>query len=379
MGDEQKTAELYESFVTGFLRPLFIGGTAQATRPLPPSLLEFFALSRPSDPAVEQDIRLWMHRLASEIAPCDDVPFPDVGAMGTAMALHDLAVLTDPTLDRAFARGARKTIFEWAMDLIAAIPPPRTRGEALARHTVLERALGTEREDTVVKNWAYTYRFFGRPPPGNVVAMPRLRFVKQQKTRKALVRLIGEDEPGLTLDVLLRHLIARSPVTELLRTDLAPKLEFGHATLSVLSDGGLRHGIVNALVKNGTDAIAQPFGHALRVLSALGPPGEFLYVAVVFLAELQLLEVLDARVGHKPRDEPAVGDEELFAAVLPALLRHHGPLEHLLALSDPDRAAVQERAELRAKQAGDDAVAFAEQILARAVPLAPSTFAPSAA
>jgi hypothetical protein len=178
-----KVHALYEQFVTGFLHPLFVGGTAQLTRPLSASVAEHFSLAQPVDPNVEQDIRIWMHRLASEVAAVDDVPFPDAGAVQVAMALHNLTILTDPMLDRTFSRGARRPILEWTAAIIEQIPAPQTRGEALARHAVLQRALEAEREDTVVKNWAYTYRFFGRPPPANVTAMPRLRFVREEKTR----------------------------------------------------------------------------------------------------------------------------------------------------------------------------------------------------
>ncbi len=84
---------------------------------------------------------------------------------------------------------------------------------------------------------------------------------------------------------------------------------------------------------------------------------------------MQILEVLDERAGHRPRSEPAVGDEELFAAVLPALFAIRGPLQGLIALNPEDAAELRQRASKLTEQAGDDAVAMARAILERAQPL----------
>lgn len=381
--DAAKRQELYEAFAGGFLAPLFGASAlddaksregdllAQLTRPLPPALLDHFELASLSKPDVEQTMLEGIHAAAGELAPADHLRFPERGALAVAMAAHDLFWLTDPTHDRAFARGARSQVLGFVDALLDAVQPPRTREEALVRHVILDRLLELEREDTVVKNWAYTYRFYGRPPPGNVVALPRVRFVRQTHTRRGLVALCQADTE-LRLDHRLRALVARSPLTELLRPEFAEPLVFGRASLAVLSDPTLRHGVVQVLVKRGTARIAAVFGRALRVVGAEDPSPEHLYVALAFVAELQLLEVLDERDGHRPKDEPAVGDEELFAAVLPALVDHaeeEGPLAFLLELSERDLERVVRRAQLRRAQAGDDAVAFAKGILARARPL----------
>ncbi|MEO0324901.1 MAG: hypothetical protein AAF447_18200, partial [Myxococcota bacterium] len=271
-------------------------------------------------------------------------------------------------LDRAFARGARPKILGYADALLDEVHPPRTRGEALARHAFVARLLAVVREDTVVKSWAATYRFYGRPPPGNVVAAPKLRFVREDRTRSPLPGLLvsSDEAEALRLGPRLRTLLTRSPLTELLHPELAPDLVFGQAALAVLSDPSLRYGLAQALVLEGTGRVAQPFGHALRKLSALGPPPAYLRAALSFIAELLVLEVLDERAGHTPKDEPAVGDEELFSAVLPALVTYEGPLSTLVDLTTVDRAAVERRAERLATLAGDDAVAFARSLLERA-------------
>ncbi len=363
-----KIQALYESFATGFLGPVLLGGEAQLTRPLAPGLLDHFALSRPLDEALEERIVDQLQETASMLAPAATVRFPERGMIALAMAAHDLALVTDPRLDRAFARGARPKILGFADALLDEVAPPRTRGEALARHAFVARLLEVVREDTVVKSWAATYRFYGRPPPANVTAAPKLRFIREDKTRAPLPGLLaeGDEAEELRLAPRLRALLTRSPLTELLHPELAPNLVFGQAALGVLSDPALRHGLAQALVLEGTGRVAQPFGRALRQLSALGPPPAYLRAALAFIAELLVLEVLDERAGHTPKDEPAVGDEELFSAVLPALVAYEGPLSALVDLTPFDRAAVETRAKRLAPLAGDDAVALALTLLERA-------------
>ena len=372
MSELDKVQALYEELVSDFLGPLLSGGTVQATRALPPGVLEFFSLARPADLAIEGALLEALARQGAELAPVELVELAERGLMAVAIAVHDLFGLTDPQLDRAFARDSRDTVIGWVHALIDSIGVPLTRSEAIGRHVVLERALQLERVDTVVKNWAYTYRFYGRPPPANVVAMPRLRFVREETTHRRLLDLVMTEAEGIDLAGPLRALIARSPITQLLHHELFPELRFGQATLAVLSDSRLRSGVAQELVKRGTGHIAQPFGHALRVLSAQFPSPQHLYVAIALIADMQMLEVLDVRSGHTPRSEPAVGDEELFAAVLPALLRHRGALHGLVALSPKDAERVRVRAEEAAAQAGEDAVEMALRLIDRAAPLVTS-------
>ena len=370
MSDQEKLHALYQELVQGFLEPLLAGGVAQCTRAIPPGALGHFSLARPVDPSVEGSILTALVELASELAPVELIELAEPGLMATLMAAHDLFWLTDPLLDRSFARSSLPQVRQWVFDLIDAIPLPRTRAEALGRHVVLERALELQREDTVVKNWAYTYRFYGRPPPANVVAMPKLRFVREEKTRKSLLELALTGTPEVELGTAVQALVSRSPITQILHHQLSPQLRFGQATLAVLSDDVLRAGIAQALVKRGTGHVAQPFGHALRVLSAEDPSPQHLFLALALIADMQVLEVLDERAGHEPRSEPAVGDEELFTAVLPALMRfYRGPLEGLVCVNPADADQLRERALKAEQQAGEDAVAMALSLLQRARPL----------
>ncbi len=370
--DLGKIGRLFESFASAFLRPLLVGGEARTTRALPPGLLDPFAQASSSDPEVAEALSDGVLSAAAEIAPIGTVPSPDRGAMALVMAAHDLALVTDPMLDRVVARRARPKVVEWAATLAEAIGPPRTRGEALHRHVWFDRFLALEREDTVVRNWAYTYRFYGRPPPANVVALPRLRFVRQEHNRVGLLELIDADEDGLGLRSLLDGLLARSPVTQLLRWRRLRRPRLGAAALACLSDARLRAGVAHQLVRAGTEGIEAAFGFALRELHAQGAPPSHLRVALSFVAELQLLELVDPRTEPAPPEPLESDDARLYAAVLPALVSVD-PAAALNTLAPSDRARALERATALRAVSGDASLDFVRSLLDRSLPLSLSS------
>ncbi len=360
----------YEDFAEDFLAPLMAGGICTIGRPLTVGMLDHFSIATPASSDAELAIRDSLSQIGGAVAPARYLPFPERGAMALAMAAHNFVFITDPELDRIFTRGSREKVMTWIAALLAEVKVPKTRGEALARHAVAERFLKITRNDVEVSNWAASFSFLGRPIPRNYTAMPGLRRIKQVTKSRPLAELLEATQRGMKAPPLPRYreLFSRSPVTELIHADTLGGVSFGLANLSVLSDPALRHGIADAVVKRGVAGYAKPFGSALRNLSALGPPPEFLYCALAFIAEIQILEVLDQRRGHTPKSVPAVGDEELFAGVLPALHQHQGALSFMLTLETRDLEKVKERARQLFHLAGEDAVRFALTILERAQP-----------
>ncbi len=364
-----KVHALFERFADDFVCPLHLGGEARTHKPLRAAFLEHFSHGTPSDPVRAAALNDALLREMNRIAPVESLFVPDVGLSATWMALHNLFMLTDPKLDRALARGAMPKIAKEVEGLVAAIPQPQSRATVLSRHIAIERALGGQRRDTVVKNWAYTYRFYGRKPPANVTALPAVRFVKQQHSLKGFETLMaGVDE--VPVAKLCDALISRSPFSEWVlagERELTPA--FGRAFLCAISDGGVRAGLVRTLVEQGLGPLRKTLGAALRKLSALDPGPQFLFVALLFVAELQLLEVIDERAGTQPPSEPDVGDEELYAAVLPAAYEHvrlGGHLAHRFSLEAADLSRVAERAQFLRHHAGEDAFQFANSLFERA-------------
>ncbi|MFK8001807.1 MAG: hypothetical protein AB8H86_19585 [Polyangiales bacterium] len=355
--------ELFDEFAKDFIAPLLRGGETQAVRVMPPHVLGTFGHGAFSDTNVEQQIREGLSDAVAELASSSVMPFPEPGAMAIAMTGHNLIALTDPKLDRRFARGSLPKVLAWSNELIDIIDAPTTRGEALTRHALLSRLLDLTREDTILRSWAYTYRFHGRAP--TVKPVPPFDFLDKKTTRQTMRRLLrAQSQP---IAEATNRLITRSPITLLLEHKDVPDLRFGEAVVSVLSDSGLRQGIIQSIVRTGTQHVAAPFGHALRHFAAMDPPGEYILPVVAFLAELQILEVMDDRAGHRPKDVPAIGDEELFSAVLPALFETEGAAKDLIQLEKADYDRVHARAMQRKAEAGADAVEMARSIAQRAI------------
>lgn len=362
--------ELFDEFAKDFVAPLLKGGETKAVRVLPAHVLGTFGHGAFSDTEVEQQIREGLSDAVADLASSSVMPFPEPGAMAVVMAGHNLIALTDPKLDRRFARGSLPKVLGWANELIDSIEAPTTRGEALTRHALLSRLLDLTREDTILRSWAYTYRFHGRAP--TVKPVPPFDFLDKKTTRQTMRRLLrahfdANVELYEPIAKATNRLVTRSPITLLLEHKDVPDLRFGEAVVSVLSDSGLRQGIIQSIVRTGTQHVAAPFGHALRHFAAMDPPGEYILPVVAFLAELQILEVMDDRAGHRPKDVPAIGDEELFSAVLPALFETEGAAKELIQLEKTDYERVRARAAQRKAEAGDDAVEMARSIAERAV------------
>jgi hypothetical protein len=338
----------YDALVAQFVAPLLTGGTVALGQAIAPGAMSYFAHARAGDPDAEQDIYDALHRGASAIAPVAQVPWPERDLVLLAASAHNLVLVTDPTLDGVFTRSARRDIVRWVDEMVDAVNPPATRAEALARHALLEPVVRLRRRDVVVKNWAYTYRFFGRPVPSNVTALPALRMVKEYESFSAIDSLWETlDRQATELDPLgrLRRLLTRSPVTALVRPDLVPELRFGFAMLAVLSDDAIRGGVARQLVALGEWRMAKVLGKALGdpVLQQKATPA-MLYYALALPFEVQMTATLDVPGPGLP-EELDLSDPDVarFAAVVPAFFDDDTMIEEVRAFAGPHRAEVQER------------------------------------
>ncbi|NOY89763.1 MAG: hypothetical protein GXP55_01045 [Deltaproteobacteria bacterium] len=355
---------LFEAFAAGFLRPLLGGQRVQLTRLLGPGLVPHFSVAQTADSSVDAAIYERLHQRASRHAPVRALGYPEPETRAFAMALHDLIALTDPMLDRVFARGARPKIVAFVEALLAATGAPRTRGEVLARHVLCDRALALRRRDVVVTNWAYTYRFFGRPVPRNVVAMPRLRRVKQKAEERELLAIFSQlDTEEMPLHTLLRGLLARSPFTRIARFSLDATPLFDVSTLAMLEDASLRQGLITELRQaHESKLMARLGGELWKLQLRRDVPPRLLRVAVVFVLELGLRLMLR-------RDPPDfVGAPSSFelglALSLPAAALQARKLWPELALDDAERVTT--GAQIWAAWAGDVPLREAKNMIAEA-------------
>ena len=159
-----------------------------------------------------------------------------------------------------------------------------------------------------------------------------------------LLARTDESDPNLGLTERLRRLLARSPVTELLRLDLCESFRFGLATLAVLSDDATRGGVAREIVSRGEFNAAGRLGRALGdpILQHAPPP--HLYYAVQLCFEVQMTATLDVPGPALPqRLDLSDPDIARYAAVLPAYFEDDSMIDEVRAFDDSDRGVVQER------------------------------------
>lgn len=308
--------QAFDDLVAGFLVPLLSGGTVQLGRPIAPAALEHFELARPSDSDAEWRALDALHAAASAVAPLRAQPRLDRATLALTIACHDLLFLTDPELAGWPARRARPVLERWIDQAVALAGLPATRTDVLVRHAIVSRVLDVERRDVVVKNWAYTYRFFGRPVPPRVVALPRLRFVSQTESQLDLAQILAADGDERT--PRLRAVVACSPLTELLRWRVAASITVGPGSSAVLSDPVLRGAVARTLASDDQAEASQAWSAALVRLSeaSSGPTAPAVaYYTLALLFEAHVFAALD----RDDRRRRSVGSGA-FAAVLPVLL-----------------------------------------------------------
>jgi len=361
MSDTEKLQRRYDELVAGFVAPLLTGGKVVIEQPHAPGAIAYYEHANTSDAHSNAEIFDALHRHAASIAPVQTLPWPDRDLLLIAMAAVNLLHVTDPTLDRMFARGARKKVVDWIDRIIGAIAPPNTRADALARHALLDPVPALRRKDVVAKTWAYTYRFIGRPTDSSLLTRPVFgsKFDEQQSLRDLEALLTELDSTtGLGTQARLRELLARSPVTELVRLDLCAAFRFGLATLAVLSDDAIRGGVAREIVERGEWKAAPRLGRALGDPILSQAPPAHLYFALALCFEVQMTATLDVPGPALPEKlDLSDPDTARYAAVLPAFFEDETMIDEVRAFDDADRGVVQERCARLAEALPDGAMA----------------------
>jgi hypothetical protein len=190
-------------FVSRFLLPLVTGGPLHVSRPLdqrgvaalvaafsaPPERLTPGSLSVAEDHAAHELGRARARRARALLL---DVPAPplDEPSFRLGGAVHDLLLLAHPALGPDRTDPARTRIAEAALAL-ADLGPPRDAAEAVRRHSLLARLPEVVQPERLVSYWLGRQRFVGRTPPARVLAMPRLRRVRMEETRRLWLKEVG--------------------------------------------------------------------------------------------------------------------------------------------------------------------------------------------
>jgi hypothetical protein len=321
-------------FVADFLLPLVHGGALHVGRPLGPGavprVLDMARRTVASPPPGGADPVRALAQARAEVAarylPVPAVPPLDETTVRLGLALHDLLAMGHPDLAGPGVARRQDRIAATARGL-AAVGPPPTATDAVARHSLLGRLGEIVRVDRTVHFWLGRQTFVGRTPPSRITALPALRRVRVDQSSRSWLREIGI--PGAGRAAFL-ELNAASPLGEALDPlRLDPPPGWGRM-LSVIRFPALARVVAGAALDLGVERAGDALAAGLyRYVGMHDPPvglrasGQGAAFALRFLSHVVWLDVLfRAQRGRSPAtsDLPPVAGLEL-AVVLTAAER----------------------------------------------------------
>ncbi len=232
-------SERFDELVTSVLAPLILGGRVDPVRPLGPRLgLAIGEGRKIADADLRSRLDVARVRVARLLAPVDTVPDIAPEDIALVAAFNDLLQVSNLELSGPFTRSRHAKLLETSLELVRAVPAPRTIAEALSRHTVTSRALEVIRTDTTVSWWTGSASFRGQPAPGRLLKWRDLRRVREDTRQVPLIDM-GTDAPAVTTDMWLDAIgtwLSRSPITDLATAGRrAPAFRWSDATLSLIT------------------------------------------------------------------------------------------------------------------------------------------------
>jgi len=332
---------LYDRFFSGFVLPLVRGGDLQIGAPIAPGVLPFFFEAVPSNGADGADLLVARQAIAADLLP-DELPArltEDDVRVGAA--LHNLLYRTHPDTEHLRARRARRRAADWARKALEEAREPEGRRELLERHTLVAPLFRTTRVDTVLYNWSYRYRFYGREPPARFLYWPTIRRIREEHSETPFAELSFDDQ-GVAL---LAQLMERSPLTALVTpTRALPTFSWNHDMVVALRDEPACRAVTYAHLELGLGRVAGPHGVAFDQAAEHGllPAEDLLFVAC-FAYNLLLTLALTAGERTALELETAargVQNRTMFGLQLAVLQRLTELGAPSLPLSDDARAAV---------------------------------------
>ncbi|MCC6663567.1 MAG: hypothetical protein IT375_07475 [Polyangiaceae bacterium] len=243
------SGQLVAELASRVLLPLMAGGEL---RPLPPighqralAVAEHGAFA---STAIDE-VRARRIRVARRLCAVDVLPDPSAGEWLMVCALNDLLQSANPSLLGVFGADRPQRLLDMAHDTVHVAGPPKTIGEALARHATFSRMLEVVRVDTHVSFWVGRRVYRGAKPPSRIT---RWRDVRRVSERQESVRLaeMTPVSPAATprFEATLQALIAASPLTDLATaTRQLPVFRWSGAALSLVSSGAGRALVLRAL------------------------------------------------------------------------------------------------------------------------------------
>jgi len=263
---------LCERLFTTFLAPLVLGGTMRPIKAFGGKNALSIGDRSPSDIDTLSRTQLARVRIARKLAPIDRFePAPNAHEWALAAMLHDLVQATHPGFNAVLRRSGPLRIMSVIEKTLERIPPPRTVGDALSRHSWLSRMFDLARTDVEVKWWTGSETFLGEEPPARLTAWPEIRRVQQTRTPRPLMDLPTSggavDVPRFTS--VVEALLSRTPLTDLVTIDrAAPLFTWRHETLTLCATSAGRTIILRAFALLPDRQVDAALGRATRQLFA---------------------------------------------------------------------------------------------------------------
>ena len=145
---ERDPQPLCDRLFTTFLAPLVLGGAMRTVKAFGGKNALSIGERTPADIDALSRTQLARVRIARKLAPIDRFePAPNANEWALAAMLHDLVQATHPGFNAAFRRGGPSRIMNVIEKTLERVPPPRTAGDALSRHTWMSRMFELARTD----------------------------------------------------------------------------------------------------------------------------------------------------------------------------------------------------------------------------------------
>jgi hypothetical protein len=308
---------LCERLFSTFLAPLVLGGPMRPVKAIGGKNALAIGDRTPSDVDTLSRTQLARVRVARKLAPIDRFePAPTGHEWALAATLHDLVQATHPGFNAVFRRSGPLRILNVIETTLDLIPPPRTAGDALSRHTWLSRMFELARTDVEVKWWTGSETFLGAEPPARLTAWPEIRRVQQTRTPRPLMDL---PTSGGSVDVqrftsVVEALLSRTPLTDLATINRAgPLFTWRHETLTLCATNAGRTIVLRAFAQLPDRQVDAALGRATRQLFA-AKALRAVSIAIDLLRDRALMAA-EARIGLEREPDPlTLGPEHNDAA-----------------------------------------------------------------
>lgn len=320
---------LCERLFTTFLAPLVLGGAMRPIKAIGGKNALTIGERTPSDVDMLSRVQLARVRIARKLAPIDRFETAPTGTeWALAAMLHDLVQATHPGFDAVFRRSGPARILTVIEKTLERIPPARSAGDALSRHTWLSRMFELARTDVEVKWWTGKEVFLGEEPPARLTAWPELRRVHLTRTPRPLMDLatVGSAVDLSRFSSVVEDLLARTPLTDLATLDRdGPLFTWQHETLTLCATPAGRTIVLRALALLPAAKVDAALGRATRQLFA-AKALRAVSLAIDLLRDRALLAA-EARIGVDREPDPltlgAEHNDAAFAVSAGALAATH--------------------------------------------------------